>query len=152
MLIKTGDLQEYSIMEKILDFEITGGDFINAGDSTSIMKNYFKKIGLSAKIIKKILVASYEAELNVVAHADKGTMEIFINDDKIIVEVEDEGPGIEDIEQAMKEGYSTASDEVREMGFGAGMGLPNIKRNSDDLEIKSEVNKGTRVKMVFNIG
>lgn len=138
-------------MEKILDFEITGGDFINAGDSTSIMKNYFKKIGLSSKIIKKILVASYEAELNVVAHADKGAMEIFINDDKIIVEVVDEGPGIEDIDQAMKEGYSTASDEVREMGFGAGMGLPNIRRNSDDLKIESEVNEGTKVRMVFNI-
>ena len=145
------ELQEKNNMEKILDFEITGGDFINAGDSTSIMKNYFKKIGLSSKIIKKILVASYEAELNVVAHADKGAMEIFINDDKIIVEVVDEGPGIEDIDQAMKEGYSTASDEVREMGFGAGMGLPNIRRNSDDLKIESEVNEGTKVRMVFNI-
>ncbi|TYB89336.1 MAG: anti-sigma regulatory factor [Kosmotoga sp.] len=138
-------------MEKILDFKITGGDFINAGESTSKMKNYFKKIGISSKIIKRILVASYEAELNVVAHADSGIMEIFVDEDRIVVTVEDEGPGIEDIDQAMKEGYSTASDEVREMGFGAGMGLPNIKRNSDDLEISSKVNKGTKVKMVFNL-
>ncbi|TYB30939.1 MAG: anti-sigma regulatory factor [Candidatus Mcinerneyibacterium aminivorans] len=138
-------------MEKILDFKIKGRDFINAGESTSKMKNYFKKIGISSKIIKRILVASYEAELNVVAHADSGVMEIFVDEDKIVVTVEDEGPGIEDIDRAMQEGFSTASDEVREMGFGAGMGLPNIKRNSDDLEIESEVNKGTRVKMVFNV-
>jgi len=146
--IKTWEIK----MEKILEFDIKGRDFFNAGNSTGVMKNYFKKIGLPSDIIKKILVASYEAELNVVSHADKGKMKIYLDDnEKVVVEVNDEGPGIEDIEKAMQEGYSTASDEVREMGFGAGIGLSNIKRNSDNLDITSEVDKGTDVKMIFNI-
>lgn len=136
-------------MEKILDFEIEGGDFINAGESSSIMKKYFKKIGVPADIIKKILIASYEAELNVVAHAYSGIMEVYLNNDKILVKLEDDGPGIEDIDKAMQKGFSTASEKVREMGFGAGMGLSNIKRNSDKLDIKSEVDEGTTVELYF---
>jgi anti-sigma regulatory factor (Ser/Thr protein kinase) len=96
------------------------------------------------------VIALYEAEVNVVAHAWKGTVTVEIDENKITMLVEDEGPGIPDIELAMQAGYSTASKKVREMGFGAGMGLPNMKKNTDELVIESEVNKGTKVKMINN--
>ncbi len=139
-------------MEKLMEFKIKGGDFLNAGESASEIKQYFKKIGLPPNFIRRVLIAAYEAELNVVAHAYEGTIVFFMDENKVEVSVEDKGPGIPDIDQAMEEGFSTASPEVREMGFGAGMGLPNIKRNSDELEISSEVDTGTHVKMVFFIG
>lgn len=94
------------------------------------------------------MIALYEAEVNVVAHAWRGTVSVAIDENKIIIIVEDEGPGIPDIELAMQAGYSTASKKVREMGFGAGMGLPNMKKNTDELVIESEVDKGTKVKMI----
>ena len=129
-----------------LVFDIEGGDFNRAGNASSKIKMVLKQLNVDSKIIKRIVIAVYEAEVNLVAHAKRGTLIALINDVKIEVEIKDEGPGIEDVEKAMEAGFSTASKEVREMGFGAGMGLPNIKKNTDELEILSEVGKGTVLK------
>jgi serine/threonine-protein kinase RsbT len=129
-------------------FNIQGGDFTHAGHPSSEVKKVLKQLGIDGKIIKNIVIALYEAEVNVVAHAWEGVVHVEIDEDKITIMVNDEGPGIPDIDLAMQAGYSTASKQVREMGFGAGMGLPNIKKNTDELVIETEVGKGTRVKMV----
>ncbi len=131
-----------------LTFTIQGGDFTNAGHPSSEVKKVLKQLGIDGKTIKNIVIALYEAEVNVVAHAWKGTVTVEIDENKITMLLEDEGPGIPDIELAMQAGYSTASKKVREMGFGAGMGLPNMKKNTDELIIESVVDKGTKVKMV----
>ena len=131
-----------------LTFTIQGGDFTNAGHPSSEVKKVLKQLGIDGKTIKNIVIALYEAEVNVVAHAWKGTVTVEIDENKITMLLEDEGPGIPDIELAMQAGYSTASKKVREMGFGAGMGLPNMKKNTDELIIESEVDKGTKVKMI----
>lgn len=107
-----------------------------------------KQLGIEPKTIKSIVIALYEAEVNVVAHAWHGTLEVEIDETRITTVVNDEGPGIPDVEMAMQPGFSTASKEVREMGFGAGMGLPNIKKNTDEFEIETVVGKGTKLKMV----
>jgi len=125
-----------------LTFSIQGGDFTNAGHPSSEVKKVLKQLGIDGKTIKNIVIALYEAEVNVVAHAWKGTVTVEIDESKITLLVEDEGPGIPDIEMAMQAGFSTASKKVREMGFGAGMGLPNMKKNTDELLIESEVEKG----------
>lgn len=133
-------------MEAIhLQFEIEGGNFSKAGFASSEIKKVLKQLNVDAQTIKRIVVSSYEAEVNIVAHAWKGIIKAAIDEEKIVLTFDDEGPGIADIELAMQAGYSTASPEVREMGFGAGMGLPNINNNADKLEIQSEVGKGTRV-------
>jgi len=131
-----------------LTFNIQGGDFTHAGHPSSEVKKVLKQLGIDSKTIKNIVIALYEAEVNVVAHAWKGNVSVVIDENKITIWVEDEGPGIPDIDLAMQAGYSTASKEVRDMGFGAGMGLPNIKKNTDELVIETEVGKGTKVKMV----
>ena len=107
-----------------------------------------KQLAIDGKTIKNIVIALYEAEVNVVAHAWKGTVNVEIDENKITIWVIDEGPGIPDVELAMQPGFSTASSKVREMGFGAGMGLPNIKKNVDELQIETEVGKGTKLKLV----
>jgi serine/threonine-protein kinase RsbT len=134
------------------EYRIAGGDFTRAGSASSEVKKILKQLNLDPKIIKKIAVSMYEAEVNVVAHAYRGIMRVTIENDKIIVNIEDEGPGIADIEKAMTEGFSTASPIVREMGFGAGMGLPNMKRNSDILDISSKEGVGTTVNITCFIG
>ncbi len=131
-----------------LTFPIQGGDFTQAGYPSSEVKKVLKQLGVEGKTIKNIVIALYEAEVNVVAHAYKGIIEVEIDENKICIQVSDEGPGIPDVEQAMQPGFSTASKAVREMGFGAGMGLPNIKKNTDELQIETEVGKGTKVIMV----
>lgn len=131
-----------------LTFNIQGGDFTNAGYPSSEVKKVLKQLDIDGKTIKNIVIALYEAEVNVVAHAWKGKVSVDIEENKITMLVEDEGPGIPDIELAMQAGYSTASKKVRDMGFGAGMGLPNMKKNTDELVIESEVEVGTKVKMV----
>lgn len=130
------------------EYDIRGGDFSRAGFASSHLKKILKQINIDPKLIKRIVIALYEAEVNIVAHAFEGKIKVSIEPEQIIMEVSDRGPGIKDIDQAMQDGYSTASEEVREMGFGAGMGLSNIKNNSDDLEISSTVNQGTELRIV----
>lgn len=131
-----------------LEFAITGGDFSRAGIASSEVKKMLKKINVEPRIIKRVVVALYEAEVNVCAHAYKGKVLVDIDGTRIKIEIVDQGPGIEDIDKAMEEGYSTASEAVREMGFGAGMGLPNIKKNTDEMTIQSIVNEGTTLTFI----
>lgn len=131
-----------------LTFNIQGGDFTKAGEASSEVKKVLKQLGIEPRTIKSIVIALYEAEVNVVAHAFHGKVNVEIEENKIIMLVSDEGPGIPDVDLAMQPGFSTASRKVREMGFGAGMGLPNIRKNTDDMEIVTEVGKGTTLKMI----
>src|SRR6056297_1861824 len=133
------------------EYNITGGDFSKAGFASSNLKKALKQLNIPSKLIKRIVIALYEAEMNIVAHAYEGVIKVEITPEKIYINVKDKGPGIEDIQQAMEDGFSTASEEVREMGFGAGMGLSNIKNNADDFEIVSTVNEGTELKIVTKI-
>ncbi|MEZ5069691.1 MAG: anti-sigma regulatory factor [Bacteroidales bacterium] len=134
-----------------LHFHIHGGDFVNAGKASSSVKGVLKRLDVSGRKIKRVVVALYEAEVNVVAHAHEGEIRVSIDSDRVRVVVEDKGPGIPDISKAMEEGYSTASKEVREMGFGAGMGLPNIKRNTERMEISSLPGVGTTLIFVNDL-
>jgi len=135
----------------LLQYQIEGGDFVNAGKASSAVKRVLKQLDVPARRIKRVVIALYETEVNVVAHASKGEIEAEIDTDKIIISVKDSGPGIPDIEKAMEEGFTTASKEVREMGFGAGMGLPNIQRNSDHLHIESVPGEGTLVRITNDL-
>ena len=130
-----------------LNYDVQGGEFTSAGRASSRVKKTLKQLGIPPEIIRKVSVAMYEAEINMVIHANGGTILAEITPEKIYVCLEDEGPGIQDIDLAMQAGYSTASREAREMGFGAGMGLPNMKRYSDDLKIETELGKGTKVEI-----
>ncbi len=130
-------------------FEITGGDFSNAGRASTDIKELLQEIGIDPSIIRRTSIAAYEAEMNVVMYAQRAILMLNITPKKLHLELEDEGPGIEDVEKAMQEGYSTATDEMREMGFGAGMGLPNIEKNSDKFEISSTPGKGTSLKITM---
>ena len=129
-------------------FELEGGNFSKAGYASSQIKKVLKQLSVDPRIIKRVVVALYEAEVNGVAHAWRGTVLADIEADRISLLLQDEGPGIPDIGQAMQEGFSTASAAVREMGFGAGMGLPNMKKNVDELTIESKVGEGTVVRML----
>lgn len=129
------------------NYNVEGGDFSKAGNVASSVKRTLKQLNVSSRIIKRIVIALYEAEVNIVAHAYNGVVTVDIDDQNIVLLLKDEGPGIEDIDLAMTQGFSTASAKVREMGFGAGMGLPNIKKNVDELTLESEVNIGTKLQM-----
>jgi anti-sigma regulatory factor (Ser/Thr protein kinase) len=133
-----------------LHYDIISGDFIKAGEASSNIKKALLQLGIKNDIIKRVCVACYEAEMNIVIHSLGGCLDLSVYEDMVEIIASDRGPGIQDINLAMKEGYSTASEEAREMGFGAGMGLPNMKRSSDIFEIISEVNKATSVKMIIN--
>ncbi len=128
-----------------LNFQVIGGDFTTAGLASGQVKKVLKQLNVAPEKIRPIVISLYEAEVNIVAHAYKGSIKISISPQKISMELEDEGPGIPDIDLAMTKGFSTASQSVREMGFGAGMGLPNIKKNVDSLKIESIVGKGTKL-------
>lgn len=130
-------------------FSVEGGDFRNAGNASTQIKTILKQIGIPGEVIRRVAIAAYEAEMNMVMYAKRGVITLCIEPMKVEISVEDEGPGIEDIELAMQEGYSTASPEIREMGFGAGMGLPNIKKNSDEFSIASTVGKGTQLSILI---
>ncbi len=132
-------------------FEITGGDFSNAGRTSTSIKEILQEIGIDSSIIIRASIASYEAEMNVVMYAHRGVLTLNITPEKLHLKLEDEGPGIEDLDKAMQEGFSTATDKMREMGFGAGMGLPNIKRNADKFEISSIPGKGTSLDITFSL-
>lgn len=134
-----------------LKFFIPGGDMDMAGTGSTTLKKKLQQLGVDNMIIKRVVIALYEAEINMVIHGGGGTIDIDVTPETITCVIADHGMGIADIGLAMQEGYSTASDAVREMGFGAGMGLPNIKKNSDDLEIKTSPGKGTTVKIVIKI-
>jgi len=131
------------------EYIIEGGNFSKAGTASSLFKKVLKQLNVDPKLIKRTVVALYEAEVNIVAHAYNGVIRIDIDTERIYINLTDNGPGIPDIELAMQKGYSTATPEVREMGFGAGMGLSNIKANADNLRIQSEVGKGTTVEIEF---
>lgn len=132
-----------------LKYDIEGGDFARAGWASSQVKKVLKQIGAGQDIIKRVVVALYEAEVNIVAHAYRGTISVDIDPAKIYMRLEDEGPGISDIGLAMQKGYSTASAEVREMGFGAGMGLPNIDANADIFHISTMLGQGTTLEITI---
>lgn len=132
------------------EYEIEKDDFVAAGEVSSRIKNKLKQLGVDHTLIRKIAIASYEAEINMIIHSLGGEMRLDIDEDSIKITCADVGPGIPDIDLAMKEGYSTASDTVREMGFGAGMGLPNMNRNSDNMHIESSP-AGTTVTMNFEM-
>jgi Anti-sigma regulatory factor (Ser/Thr protein kinase) len=133
------------------NFDIEGGNFNNAGTIATRIKSILKEIGLPNEVVRKSAIVCYESEINVVSYARKGIITLTVTPKTVEIDVIDEGPGIPDVELAREQGYSTASQQVREMGFGAGMGLYNIQCYSDKFDISSEVNKGTFLKIIVNI-
>ncbi len=131
------------------EFPVKGGDFAKAGAVACRIKELLKDLGLDAATVRRAAIAAYEAEMNVIMYAWEGRIDLAVSPDEVDITVDDRGPGITDVELAMTEGYSTATPEMRELGFGAGMGLPNIKRNSDVLHIDSRSGKGTCLKIVI---
>jgi serine/threonine-protein kinase RsbT len=133
------------------EFYIEGSDFANSGMVSTQVKSVLQSIGYDSMLIRRVAISTYEAEMNVVMHALRGNVYLTAGDREIVVVVADEGKGIPDIDQAMQRGYSTATEEQRALGFGSGMGLPNIKKSTDDLKITSEVGKGTRIEARFKV-
>lgn len=132
-------------------YSVRAGDFATAGEASRKIKAVLKKLGVDSGVVRRVSIAAYEVELNLVIHSLGGEMELVVRPDYLTLNVRDVGPGIPDIDLAMQEGYSTASDDVRMMGFGAGMGLPNMKRNATDFAIHSEVGVGTTIEMGFKL-
>ena len=132
-------------------FPVAAGDMTCAGDVSARIKRQMKQVGVPASLMRRVSVGTYEAEINLVIHSMGGRIDYELTEDKITIRVVDQGPGIPDLKKAMTEGWSTASNEVRNMGFGAGMGLPNMKRNADEFQIESTVGVGTDITMIFNI-
>ena len=130
-------------------YPVEAGAFVSAGEVSQSIKQILKKIGIPSSVVRRVSVAAYEVELNLVIHSLGGEMELVVLPDKVELDVRDRGPGIPDIDKAMTEGFSTASDDVRMMGFGAGMGLPNMRRNATDFHITSTVGVGTVIEMGF---
>ena len=134
----------------VFHFDVQGDDFTSAGQASVQVKKNLRQLGFDAEIIRRVSIAMYEGEINMVIHAGGGVAEVSVTDSYIEIVLDDKGPGIADIEQAMQAGYSTASDSIRSLGFGAGMGLPNMKKNSDYMEIDSTPGVGTRITMRVN--
>lgn len=134
-----------------LHYDVPGDDFTRAGAASSDVKRNLKQLGISPSVIRNVSIAMYEGEINMVIHAGGGWIDVEITEEEIIMILADEGPGIANLELAMKEGYSTAPDNIRCLGFGAGMGLPNIKKYTDDFRIETEVGKGTTLYLKVNI-
>ena len=134
-----------------LTYEIDGDNFNAAGDASTAVKRVLKKLRLPPQIVRRAVVCMYEGEINMVIHADGGQAEVEVDANQIVIRMTDTGPGIPDVEQAMQEGYSTAGQTARELGFGAGMGLPNMKRYSDEMTIDTEVGKGTTVTVKIKV-
>ncbi len=132
-------------------FEVDGEDFSSAGAASVQVKKHLRQMGFSPDIIRRVSIAMYEGEINMVIHADGGVATVEVSDEAIVMILEDRGPGIPDVSMALKEGFSTAKDNIRSLGFGAGMGLPNMKKYTDSLEIETEVGKGTKITMKVNI-
>ena len=130
-----------------LSYKISGEDFTRAGEASSDLKSKLKQMGAAPEVIRKVAIAMYEGEINMVIHANGGVIEVDITPEEIVMVLKDSGPGIEDIDKAMQAGYSTASENVRSLGFGAGMGLPNMDKYSDKMDITTELGVGTTVTM-----
>ena len=131
----------------VFRFKVEGDDFTSAGQASVQVKKNLRQLGLDAETIRRVSIAMYEGEINMVIHAGGGNAEVHVCENYIEIILEDKGPGIKDIEQAMQAGFSTAPDSIRSLGFGAGMGLPNMKKNSDTMTIESEVGVGTKITM-----
>lgn len=136
--------------ELVFRFTVDGDDFTSAGQASVQVKKNLRQLGLSAEVIKRVSVAMYEGEINMVIHAGGGIAEVRVCESYVEIVLDDKGPGIKDIELAMQEGYSTATDTIRSLGFGAGMGLPNMRKYTDHMEIQSEVGVGTKIVMRVN--
>jgi len=132
-------------------FDVDGDDFKSAGNASFMVKKNLRQLGLPPELIRRVSIAMYEGEINMVIHANGGTADVYVSQDYIEIVLCDRGPGIKDIKQAMQEGYSTATDNIRSLGFGAGMGLPNMKRYTDYMDIDSKVGIGTTITMRVNI-
>ena len=135
----------------IFRYDVSGDDFTSAGQASVQVKKNLRQLGLDADTIKRVSIAMYEGEINMVIHAGGGIAEVSVSENCIEIILDDKGPGIADIDKAMQAGYSTAPDSIRSLGFGAGMGLPNMKKNSDSMQITSVVGEGTRIVMKVNI-
>ncbi|MBM6686682.1 ATP-binding protein [Faecalicatena contorta] len=133
------------------EYQVPGDDFTRAGEASSSVKNKLKLMGVDSGAIRRVAIAMYEGEINMVIHAGGGAIKVMVTDDNIRLILADTGPGIPDVEKAMQLGYSTAPEEVRSLGFGAGMGLPNMKKYSDSMQIDTEVGKGTTVTMDIHL-
>ena len=134
-----------------IDYPVEAADYTSAGKASADIKRRLKQLGVGGDVLRRIAVASYEVELNLVIHSEGGVLTLTVFPDAVQLVSADVGPGIPDLEMAMREGYSTANEEARSLGFGAGMGLPNMKRNSDDFSIESELGSGTTITMRFNL-
>ena len=132
-------------------YDVDGENFVSAGQASVQVKKTLRRLGLPPEIIRRVAIAMYEGEINMVIHAGGGEADVDIYEDRIVVTLTDHGPGIADVGLAMQEGYSTATENVRSLGFGAGMGLPNMKRYTDDMQIETAVGEGTKITMRVNI-
>jgi serine/threonine-protein kinase RsbT len=134
-----------------LNYQVSAEDFTRAGEASSDVKSKLKQMGVNPEIIRKVAIAMYEGEINMVIHAQGGVIQVTLSPEEVHMVLKDKGPGIPDIELAMQAGYSTAPDKVRSLGFGAGMGLPNMKKYSDEMNIETELGIGTTVTMTVKI-
>ena len=134
-----------------MHYDVPGDDFTRAGEASGSVKRALKQLGIPSDVIRRVAIAMYEGEINMVIHANGGEALVNVDTDKVDIVLSDSGPGIADVEKAMQEGYSTAPDRVRALGFGAGMGLPNIKKYTDSMRIETELGRGTRVYMTVYI-
>ncbi len=135
----------------VFHFDVDGENFTSAGQASTQVKKNLRQLGLSPAIIRRVSIAMYEGEINMVIHANGGTADVIVTEDHIEIVLKDSGPGIPNVEQAMQEGFSTATDSIRSLGFGAGMGLPNMKRYTDSMEIDTVVGEGTTITMRVNL-
>lgn len=135
----------------VLHYDVPGDDFTRAGEASSAVKRKLKQLGYNSDAIRRVAISMYEGEINMVIHAGGGVADVSVDEGGITIILEDHGPGIEDISLAMQEGYSTAPDNIRQLGFGAGMGLPNMKRYTDEMDIDSVVGSGTKITMKVRI-
>lgn len=133
------------------DYPIAAGDYTRAGEASADIKRRLRQLGVSLELLRRVAVASYELELNLVIHSHGGNLMFEIDSECVRLSSSDRGPGIPDVSEAMREGYSTANEEARSLGFGAGMGLPNMKRNADVFQIESELGRGTDINMLFEL-
>lgn len=130
-------------------YDVDGENFVSAGQASVQVKKNLRELGLPPEVIRRVSIAMYEGEINMVIHADGGVADVDVYEDRVVITLDDKGPGIKDISLAMQEGYSTANENVRSLGFGAGMGLPNMKRYTDNMQIDTTVGVGTKITMTI---